>query len=265
MVVVDSETWQGELHDEHGAGALEIDAVFDALVMGVRDYSRKCGFAKGVLGLSGGIDSAVTCCIAGEALGVENVMGVAMPSPFTSEQSVEDAKQLAANLGCRFELIPIDSVYSAFNESLADVLNPPGKDGSQEIDVTVQNLQARIRGNLLMAISNKYGSLLLSTGNKSEMAVGYCTLYGDMSGGLAVISDVPKMMVYELSRYINREKEVIPASIIERKPTAELAPNQLDQDDLPPYEILDGILKAYLEENLGVEAIGCRGNSCTGI
>jgi len=269
MVILDIETWQGELHGEqireipdtgltHGepdSFEQETAAVFDALVMGVHDYAQKCGFSKGVLGLSGGIDSAVTCAIATEALGEGNVLGVAMPSPYTSDQSIEDAKQLAVNLGCSFEIIAISSVFAAFKESLKNVFAAFENNVSQKIDVTEQNLQARIRGNLLMALSNKDGSLLLSTGNKSEMAVGYCTLYGDMSGGLAVISDVPKQMVYKLARYINRNNEVIPKSIIERPPSAELAPNQLDQDDLPPYEILDVILKAYLEQNLSVGEI----------
>ena len=273
MVVLDTDTWQGELHGpqtlelsgtesthgESGNALQETGAVYEALVMGVRDYVQKCGFFKGVLGLSGGIDSAVTCAIACEAIGEKNIQGVAMPSPYTSERSVEDAKQLTANLGCLFEVIAISPLLAVFKESMQDVFasfenNVPGK-----IDVTEQNIQARIRGNLLMALSNKDGSLLLSTGNKSEMAVGYCTLYGDMSGGLAVISDVPKLLVYRLARYINRYREVIPESIIERPPSAELAPNQLDQDDLPPYDILDGILKAYLEENLSIEEIAARG------
>jgi len=273
MVILDTGTWQGELHGQqilevldkgatHGepdSTLQETEAVFDALVMGVHDYAQKCGFSKGVLGLSGGIDSAVTCAIACEALGEENVLGVAMPSPYTSDQSVEDAKQLAVNLGCSFEMIAISSVFSAFKESLGNVFAAFENNVSQKIDVTEQNLQARIRGNILMALSNKNGSLLLSTGNKSEMAVGYCTLYGDMSGGLAVISDVPKLMVYRLARYINRNKEKIPKSIIERPPSAELAPNQLDQDDLPSYDILDAILKAYLEENLSVGEIAAMG------
>jgi NAD+ synthetase len=250
---------KGATHGEPDSTLQETEAVFDALVMGVHDYAQKCGFSKGVLGLSGGIDSAVTCAIACEALGEENVLGVAMPSPYTSDQSVEDAKQLAANLGCPFEMIAISSVFSAFKESLGNVFAAFENNVSQKIDVTEQNLQARIRGNILMALSNKNGSLLLSTGNKSEMAVGYCTLYGDMSGGLAVISDVPKLMVYRLARYINRNKEIIPKSIIERPPSAELAPNQLDQDDLPSYDILDAILKAYLEENLSVGEIAAMG------
>ena len=266
MVVLDTDTWQGELHVEHASelqgtepshgesadSSQETASVYDALVMGVRDYVQKCGFSKGVLGLSGGIDSAVTCAIACEAIGEKNVLGVAMPSPYTSGRSVEDAKQLASNLGCLFEVIAISPLLAIFKESLQDVFASLENNASGKTDVTEQNIQARIRGNLLMALSNKKGSLLLSTGNKSEMAVGYCTLYGDMSGGLAVISDVPKLLVYKLARYINRQREIIPQSIIERPPSAELAPDQLDQDDLPPYDILDAILKAYLEENLSI-------------
>jgi NAD+ synthetase len=269
MVILDTDTWQGELRGQQIHEVLKAEsaygepdtflqetaAVFDALVMGVRDYAQKSGFSKGVLGLSGGIDSAVTCAIACEALGEGNILGVAMPSPYTSDQSVEDAKQLAENLGCQFEIIAISSVFAAFKESLASIFSAFENNTSQKIDVTEQNIQARLRGNLLMALSNKDGSLLLSTGNKSEIAVGYCTLYGDMSGGLAVISDAPKLLVYKLARYINRNKEIIPKSIIEKPPSAELAPNQLDQDDLPPYEILDAILKAYLEQNLSVVEI----------
>jgi NAD+ synthase (glutamine-hydrolysing) len=273
MVILDTETWQGELHGQPiqevlDAGSTygeqesleqETAAVFGALVMGVHDYAQKCGFSKAVLGLSGGIDSAVTCAIACEALGAENILGVAMPSPYTSDQSVDDAKQLAVNLGCHFETVPISTLFAAFEESLGNVFAAFKNNVSRKIDVTEQNLQARIRGNLLMALSNKDGSLLLSTGNKSEMAVGYCTLYGDMSGGLAVISDVPKQMVYKLAHFMNRNKEMIPKSIIERPPTAELAPDQLDQDDLPPYDILDAILKAYLEQNLSVGEIAAMG------
>jgi NAD+ synthetase len=270
MIVMDTDTWQGELHSQQTREVFddvgepesllqETTAIFDALVMGVRDYAEKCGFFKGVLGLSGGIDSAVTCTIACEALGAENVLGVAMPSPYTSDQSIDDAKQLAANLGCPFEVVPISAVFAVFKESLASVFAAFKNNASQKIDVTEQNIQARIRGNILMALSNKDGSLLLSTGNKSEMAVGYCTLYGDMSGGLAVISDVPKLMVYKLARYINRNNEMIPKSIIEKPPSAELAPNQLDQDELPSYDILDAILKAYLEQNLSVGEIAALG------
>ena len=246
-------------HEESDSFFQEAAIIYDALVMGVRDYAQKCGFSKGVLGLSGGIDSAVTCAIACEAFGADNILGVAMPSPYTSDQSVEDAKQLAANLGCQFEIIAISSVFAAMKESLENTFTAFEKNVSRKIDVTEQNIQARIRGNLLMALSNKDGSLLLSTGNKSEIAVGYCTLYGDMSGGLAVISDVPKLLVYRLAKHINRHKEIIPESIIARPPSAELAPDQLDQDDLPPYDILDAILKAYLEQNLSVGEIAALG------
>jgi NAD+ synthetase len=274
MVVIDTDTWQGEVHgqqilevggEESGSGDPEMSlqeaaTVFAALVMGVKDYGAKCGFSKGVVGLSGGIDSAVTCAIACEAFGAENVLGVALPSPYTSVASSEDAKQLAENLACRFEVIAISSVFSALKESLAHIFTASGNSATPEdVDVTEQNMQARIRGNLLMALSNKYGSLLLSTGNKSEMAVGYCTLYGDMSGGLAVISDVPKLLVYKLAGYINREREIIPARIIAKPPTAELAPNQLDQDDLPSYDVLDPILQAYLEQNKSVAEIEAMG------
>jgi NAD+ synthetase len=268
LITVDTDTWLGEIHGQSAAeipaaGSKdvfqekenEVESVYQALVMGVRDYARKCGFAKGVMGLSGGIDSAVTCAIACEALGPGNILGVAMPSPYSSAESIEDAEQLANNLGCSYELISITDVFSAFKESLQPVfLKTADKQGSRP-DITEQNMQARLRGNLLMALSNKYGSLLLSTGNKSEMAVGYCTLYGDMSGGLAVIADVPKMLVYQLAENINRKWEVIPTRIITKPPSAELAPDQLDQDDLPPYEILDPILKAYLEENKGIKEI----------
>ncbi len=227
----------------------EVAAVHDALVMGTRDYVRKCGFSKGLVGLSGGIDSALTCALACEALGPENVMGVGLPSPYSSQGSIDDARALANNLGIRFELLPISDIFESFKSSLAHLF-----EGYQE-DVTEQNIQARIRGVLLMALANKYQSLLLTTGNKSELAVGYCTLYGDMSGALAVISDVPKMLVYELSRYVNRERQIIPTSTIDKPPSAELAPNQTDQDDLPPYEVLDPILAAYLEEHKSIADI----------
>ena len=273
MVVVDTDTWQRETHGEQILEVQvedsepkdfemrfqETETVFKALVMGVKDYGAKCGFLKGVVGLSGGIDSAVTCAIACEAYGAENILGVAMPSPYTSAESVEDAKQLAENLDCQFEVIEISSVFSVLKESLAHIFTAAENSATPNVDIAEQNMQARIRGNLLMALSNKYGSLLLSTGNKSEMAVGYCTLYGDMSGGLAVISDVPKLLVYKLAAYINRKREIIPARIIEKPPSAELAPNQLDQDDLPPYDVLDSILKAYLEENQSVAEIAAKG------
>ena len=273
MVVVDTETGRGDLHgqqilevnsketdpDYTITAVQEIKNVYDALVMGVKDYGIKCGFSKGIVGLSGGIDSAVTCAIACEAFGPENVLGVAMPSPYTSTLSVEGAKGLAENLGCCFEIIDISSVFGVLKDSLAHIFAAAEGSESSDIGITEQNMQARIRGNLLMALSNKYGSLLLSTGNKSEMAVGYCTLYGDMSGGLAVISDIPKLLVYKLAEDINRVREIIPRRIIERPPSAELAPNQLDQDDLPSYEVLDPILKAYLEENKSVSQITALG------
>jgi len=246
MLVVDSEEW-------HRAGRAPLsDNVSDveqALVLGVRDYLHKTGFSKAVLGLSGGIDSAVTAVLACKALGPENVLCVAMPSPYTSQHSIDDARALAQNLGCDFQLIGISRAMEAYRESLDPLFA-----GLSE-DATEQNIQARIRGNLLMALSNKFNRLLLTTGNKSEMAVGYCTLYGDMSGGLAVIADVPKIMVYQLARLMNREKEVIPERIITRPPTAELKPDQCDQDDLPPYEVLDVVLQAYLEEHKSIEAI----------
>jgi NAD+ synthetase len=273
MVIVDTGSWQGEVRealipeinsttrnsDRAVTGTRETKTVYDALVMGVKDYGAKCNFSRGVVGLSGGIDSAVTCAIACDAFGSENIIGVAMPSPYTSKESVEDAQELAQNLGCQFEIIEISSLFSVFKESLAHIFKTAEDPKSLNVDITEQNLQARIRGNLLMALSNKYGSLLLSTGNKSEMAVGYCTLYGDMSGGLAAISDVPKLLVYELASYINQDREIIPIRIIEKSPSAELAPNQLDQDDLPPYEVLDPILQAYLEQNKSVAEIAALG------
>lgn len=230
-----------------------IEKVQKALVLGLFDYMSKTGFHKAVIGLSGGIDSAVTAVLAAHALGAENVHCVAMPSPYTAQMSIDDARELADNLGCAFTLIPIKAAMDAFATSLLSSFA-----GLSE-DVTEQNIQARIRGTLLMAMSNKFGCLLLSTGNKSEMAVGYCTLYGDMSGGLAILSDVPKVMVYELARLMNRQSEVIPERILTRPPSAELKPDQCDQDDLPAYEILDPILAAYLEEHLSVDQITERG------
>ncbi len=251
ILVVNTENWSGTVHDpitENGVGA-----VHDALVMGVHDYVRKSGFRSVVLGLSGGIDSALTAALAVEALGAENVLGVALPSPYSSDDSMEDAKALAETMGFRFEVLEISDLFTGFKKTLHGLF------ADTEEDVTEQNLQARIRGNLLMALSNKFGHLLLSTGNKSEMAVGYCTLYGDMNGGLAVISDVPKQLVYELSRYINREKEIIPERTITKAPTAELKPEQCDQDDLPEYAILDQILELHLEAHLGVDEITAKG------
>jgi NAD+ synthetase len=251
LIVVDSRDWKGDLHEP--AKVESVAAVYDALVLGVRDYVEKCGFSSVVLGLSGGIDSAVTAVIGVDALGAENVLGVAMPSLYSSDDSLEDALELAENLGCGFEKIPIDELFTTFKKNLSPLFS-----GLME-DVTEQNLQARIRGNLLMALSNKFNHLLLTTGNKSEMAVGYCTLYGDMSGGLAVISDVPKQLVYGLADYVNREKIRIPPRIITKPPTAELKPDQCDQDDLPPYDILDQILELHLEGGEGRDGLIARG------
>jgi NAD+ synthase (glutamine-hydrolysing) len=226
-----------------------VESVNRALVLGVRDYMHKTGFSKAVVGLSGGIDSALTCCLAVEAVGRENVLGISMPSPYSSTGSVEDSRRLAENLGIDFKVIGITKIYESYLETLKEPF------AGMIPDTTEENIQARIRGNILMAFSNKMGYLLLSTGNKSEMAVGYCTLYGDMSGGLSVLSDLPKTMVYEVSRHINREREVIPEAIIEKAPSAELRPDQCDQDTLPPYNVLDAILNGYIEEGLSAEEL----------
>jgi len=217
------------------------EEVYEALVLGVRDYVHKSGFQSICLGLSGGIDSALTAAIAVDALGPEHVFGVAMPTRYSSDHSVEDAEALARHLGCRYELIPIDQTFQAFLDQMAPVF------AGRDEDVTEENLQARTRGVTLMAISNKEGSLLLTTGNKSEMAVGYCTMYGDMCGALAVIADVPKTLVYKVSKWINREQERIPWRTIEKPPSAELRPDQLDEDSLPPYPVLDAIIEKVVE------------------
>jgi len=227
----------------------EIEQVRDALVMGIQDYTRKCGFKKVLLGLSGGIDSAVTAALAVEALGKENVLGVSMPSPFSSKGSISDAMELSKRLGIKILSIPISSVFSTYRQSLRKAF------GTRPPDVTEENLQARIRGTLLMALSNKFGALLLTTGNKSEISMGYCTLYGDMNGGLAVISDVPKTMVYKLGHVLNAKKAVIPEASFTKPPSAELRPHQTDQDSLPPYEVLDAMVEAYVEEGKDVEEI----------
>ncbi|WP_027189962.1 NAD+ synthase [Fundidesulfovibrio putealis] len=225
-----------------------------ALVLGVKDYAAKCGFKGAILGLSGGIDSALTAVIAAEALGVENVLGVLMPSPYSSQGSVNDSLELVKRLGIRSMTTPISDIMAAFEKSLAPAFV------GRKPDVTEENIQSRIRGNLLMAMSNKFGHVLLTTGNKSELAVGYCTIYGDMSGGLAVISDVPKTMVYRLAEYVNAQRgEVIPRAIIDKAPSAELRPDQTDQDSLPPYEILDAILKLRVERHQSVEEIAHAG------
>ena len=219
------------------------EEIYAALVLGTRDYLHKNGFRQAVIGLSGGIDSSMTAVIAAEALGSENVTGVSMPSRFTSDASLEDARALAQNLGIHFLEIPIDDTFQAYLDMLA------GPFAGTERGVAEENVQARIRGNILMALSNKFGWLVLTTGNKSEMSVGYATLYGDMAGGFAVIKDVPKMVVYELARLCNAREQVIPQRVLERAPTAELRENQTDQDTLPPYEVLDAILEAYVEED----------------
>lgn len=235
--------------------------LFAALSLGVRDYLRKCNFKSAVLGLSGGIDSAVVAAIAVDALGAENVVGVSMPSQYSSRDSIDDARSLARNLGIKFLEIPITNAFATFKAQFDEIF------AGRPEDVTEENMQPRLRAMTLMALSNKFGHLLLTTGNKSELAVGYCTIYGDMAGGLAVISDVPKTMVYELARWINsdyasragRDREIIPRSTIEKPPSAELKPNQTDQDTLPPYDILDEILRLYVEENLSARDIIAHG------
>jgi len=249
MVVFDSTTLQASRNNIREKSKSDMESVLKALVMGTYDYVVKCGFSKVVIGLSGGIDSALTACIAVMALGRKNVTVVFMPSQYTSRENYEDTEKLAANLDVVLIQIPIESMFKAF----LSFLSPAFKD--TEPDITEQNIQARIRGIILMALSNKHGALVLSTGNKSELAVGYCTLYGDMTGGLAVISDIPKTMVYNLARFVNRDKEIIPSRIITKAPSAELKPDQKDQDDLPPYEILDAILKEYIEAVKGVDEL----------
>ncbi|PYV34201.1 MAG: NAD+ synthase [Acidobacteria bacterium] len=241
LVIFDTATGEGEMH---GGPDSEIEAVYQALRLGTRDYVAKCGFEKAIVGLSGGIDSSLVATIAADALGPENVMGVSMPGPYSSSGSIRDAQRLADNLKIDLRVIPINSIFESYLTTLDSAF------GEVPRDVTEENIQARIRGNILMALSNKLGSLVLSTGNKSELAVGYCTLYGDMAGGLAVIGDVPKMMVYDLARYANRQNERIPAACLVKPPSAELRPNQTDQDTLPAYDVLDVILKAFIEDSL---------------
>ena len=219
----------------------------------MRDYLQKCNFKSAVLGLSGGIDSAVVAVIAANALGAENVVGVSMPSQYSSPGSIEDARVLARNLQIKFFEIPITNSFATFKAQFTETF------AGRPEDTTEENMQPRLRAMTLMALSNKFGHLVLTTGNKSELAVGYCTIYGDMAGGLAVISDVPKTMVYELARWINREREIIPRSTIDKPPSAELKPNQTDQDTLPPYDVLDEILRLYVEENLSARDIIAHG------
>ena len=231
------------------ANSEDIAATWDALVLGTRDYVRKCGFSKALIGLSGGIDSALVAAIAVDALGSENVLGLGMPSEFSSTGSIDDARALAENLGIRFELVAIQDVFKQYQHTLEPLF------AGTPFGLAEENLQSRIRGALLMALSNKFGALVMTTGNKSEMSTGYCTLYGDMVGALAVIGDVFKTRVYALSRYANREREVIPHNTIEKPPSAELRPGQRDTDSLPPYEVLDPILEAYVERYCSAEQI----------
>jgi NAD+ synthase (glutamine-hydrolysing) len=239
IVFFDSDRLTGEVHSQIAG---EEASVYSALVLGTRDYVRKCGFKQVIVGLSGGIDSALTAAIATDALGPENVIGVGMPGPYSSQGSIDDARALAANLGIRFELLCIGDIFESYKKALAKVF------AGRTEDETEENIQSRARGMLLMALSNKFGAIVLSTGNKSELAVGYCTLYGDMVGGLAAISDVPKTMIYRLSHYVNSRRPVIPQASLDKPPSAELRPGQKDSDTLPPYEVLDVILEDYVEE-----------------
>ena len=232
----------------------DIRATWDALVLGTRDYVRKCGFSKALIGLSGGIDSALVAAIAVEALGAENVTGIGMPSEYSSEGSKDDARELAARLGIRFEMLAIHDPFEAVMQTLEPMF------AGTPFGLAEENVQSRMRGLLLMALSNKFGALVLTTGNKSEMSVGYCTLYGDMVGALAVIGDVMKLRVYALSHYANREREIIPRATIEKAPSAELRPDQKDTDSLPPYEVLDPILEAYVERYWSAEQIAADQN-----
>jgi NAD+ synthase (glutamine-hydrolysing) len=246
LIYFDSTDLTGETHEQIAGDEA---SVYSALVLGTRDYMHKCGFQKAIIGLSGGIDSALTAVVAGDAVGPENVIGVGMPGPYSSPGSIDDARSLAKNLGIRFELLTINPAYEAYRRILHDVFS-----GTKE-DVTEENIQSRARGMLLMALSNKFGAIVLSTGNKSELGVGYCTLYGDMVGGLAVISDVPKTLVYRLSEYVNSRSAVIPQATLEKPPSAELRPGQKDSDSLPPYEVLDAVLEDYVEDYHSAERI----------
>jgi NAD+ synthase/NAD+ synthase (glutamine-hydrolysing) len=246
LIFFDSNSLTGEMHEQIAG---DDASAYAALVLGTRDYMHKCGFQKAIVGLSGGIDSALTAVIAADAVGAENVIGVGMPGPYSSRGSIEDARALAQNLGIRFELLSINPAYEAYRHTLQGVF------AGQKEDVTEENIQSRARGTLLMALSNKLGAIVLSTGNKSELGVGYCTLYGDMVGGLAVISDVPKTLVYRLSQYVNSRRAVIPQATLEKPPSAELRPDQKDSDSLPPYEILDAVLEDYVEDSHPAERI----------
>jgi NAD+ synthase (glutamine-hydrolysing) len=244
LVIADLATGEG---DRHANLRDECEAVYEALVLGTRDYIRKCGFERVLIGLSGGIDSSLTAVIAVDAVGRENVRGVAMPGPYSSDHSIRDAREMAERLGISFDIVPITPAYDEMLRTLGPVFE------GRTPDVTEENIQARLRGLTLMSLSNKFGAMVLTTGNKSELAVGYCTLYGDMCGGLAVISDLPKTMVYSLSRIANcRHEHAIPESVFEKAPSAELRPDQKDSDSLPPYDVLDSILRLYVEENHGI-------------
>ncbi len=256
LIYVDTDTMRGDIRDPIESRE---QAVFRALVLGTRDYIHKCGGSKALIGLSGGIDSALVATIAVEALGKENVVGVGMPGPYSSQGSIDDARQLAKNLGIHFELIQIGPMFDAFRATMKHVF-----EGRNE-DVTEENMQARIRGNILMAMSNKLNAFVLATGNKSELAVGYCTLNGDLSGAMCVISDVPKTMVYQLARHLNRSREIIPQATIDKPPSAELRPGQTDQETLPPYEILDAILEDYVEDLKTVKQIAAERNLDKGL
>jgi NAD+ synthase (glutamine-hydrolysing) len=246
IVYFDSDQLTGEMHSQIEG---EEASAYCALVLGTRDYVRKCGFHQVIIGLSGGIDSALTAAIASDALGPENVIGVGMPGPYSSTGSIDDARSLAKNLGIRFELLCIGDIFESYKKTLAKLF------AGRKEDETEENIQSRARGTLLMALSNKFGAIVLSTGNKSELGVGYCTLYGDMVGGLAVISDVPKTLVYRLSRYVNSRRSVIPQASLDKPPSAELRPGQMDSDTLPPYEVLDAILEDYVEESRTADQI----------
>ena len=246
LIYFDSKELAGDMHEQIAGDEA---SAYSALVLGTRDYMHKCGFQKAIIALSGGIDSALTAVIAADAVGPENVIGVGMPGPYSSQGSIDDARALANNLGIRFELLSINLAYEAYRKTLEPVFA-----GAKE-DVTEENLQSRARGMMLMALSNKFGAIVLSTGNKSELGVGYCTLYGDMVGGLAVISDVPKTLVYRLSEYVNLRHPVIPRATIEKPPSAELRPDQKDSDSLPPYEVLDAVLEDYVEDMHPAEQI----------
>ena len=247
-ILVDTESTGISVREDN-----QLEEIYNALVLGLRDYVTKCGFRSALIGLSGGIDSALTAVIAERALGADNVYGVTMPSEFSSSGSVNDSLSLAENLGIGFEEVPIKNSFATLKAELSEVFQ------NYEEDITEENMQARIRGLFLMSISNKKGHLLLTTGNKSELAVGYCTIYGDMCGGLAVISDLPKTLVYKLAKWINRKKEIIPWETIEKAPSAELKPNQKDQDTLPDYEILDQILELYVDQSISVSSIIAKG------